>query len=81
MELEACNICFRICNYCRRSSIRPIPFHSLSADIDSIVADVCNAIKIQLMHDVSLQLHRNKDSVHVGFWKFPKGKHDGAPLF
>ena len=30
-------------------------------------ADVCNAIKIQLMHDVSLQLHRNKDSVHVGF--------------
>ena len=74
MEPEACNICFRICNYCRRSSIRPIPL------IPSF-ADVCNAIKIQLMHDVSLQLHRNKDSVHVGFWKFPKGKHDGAPLF
>lgn len=44
-------------------------------------AGVCNAIKIQLMHDVSLQFHRNKNSVHVGFWKFPKGKNDGAPLF
>lgn len=44
-------------------------------------AGVCNAIKIQLMHDASLQFHRNKDSVHVGFWKFPKGKHVGAPLF
>ncbi len=71
MEPEACNICFESVITVEGLRFAQFLFIVFRLILIPSFADVCNAIKIQLMHDVSLQLHREQRQCACRFLEVP----------